>query len=190
MKKKGIFDHWILSEVGLNENTLYHSHPPGNSPELNLLDCTLFKDLDDRLNQHILMTHNLPDNDPKKFSLSTPRRLMRSYQRVWDVCPSSNRIVQDITKCLMINPGEIRRHGGVVAPELGNRVGKRNANSVTKSTNWGGKRIKRKVDFKAVPLHEDACEQRTLILKSFIAVKEEQKMKSIKNDDDSESDDF
>ena len=58
-------------------------------------------------------------------------------------------------------------------------------NSVTKNTNWGGKRIKRNVDFKAVPLHEDACEQRALILKSSIAAKEEQKMKSVKNDDDS-----
>ena len=118
IEQKGAFNHWILPEASLNADAPYSTHPPGHSLEATLLDCTLFKDLDDGLYQHILCTHNLSDEDPKKFSSSTPKRLLSSLVHTWDSCPSSNRIAQGVAKCLLASLGETRKYGGVVVPEL------------------------------------------------------------------------
>ena len=127
MKEKGMLKHWILPEAGLNANAPCSAQPPGNSLEINPLDCALLKDLDDGMRQHVLRTHNLPDEDPKRFSLLAPKRLMSSHIRAWKTHPPSNCIAQDVTKCLLMNLGEICKHGRAGAPNLGNSAGKRNA---------------------------------------------------------------
>ena len=45
MVKKVILKHWLLPQFDLNEGTIYFNRPIGNSPDINLLYCTLFKDL-------------------------------------------------------------------------------------------------------------------------------------------------
>ena len=85
MKEKGTCDNCILPKMGLNTNTTYYNHHPSNSSELKLLNFTLFKDLGNSIYQHILYTHNLPNNDPKKFSLSLPKHLISSYNCVCKV---------------------------------------------------------------------------------------------------------
>ena len=45
MTKRGIINHWILPEQGLNEVSKYINRPVGNSLEMMLLDNSLNKDL-------------------------------------------------------------------------------------------------------------------------------------------------
>ena len=66
-----------------------------------------------------------------------------SYLRVLDpktgVCPSSARIIQDVTKCWGEHLDRICEKGGGAVPNLGNRSGKRRLEGVKKR---GGKRVK------------------------------------------------
>ena len=103
MEKESILSHWILPKNGLNQRTPFCNHPPGNSPELMPMDDSLNKDWADGLKRHQLFTMNLPEDDPKKFSSSTPKRLSSSMRRVWEGCPSSERIVQDVRKVIYDN---------------------------------------------------------------------------------------
>ena len=53
---------------------------------------------------HATITQHLKDEDPRKFDGSTPKRLSHSYLRLYNpetgVTPTSNRIIQDITRVL------------------------------------------------------------------------------------------
>ena len=82
MKEKGIHDHKVLPKAELNANNPYYKHSPRNYLELEPSNCAFFKDLSDRLYQHIFCRHNLPDNDPKNFILSVLKYLMSSYLHI------------------------------------------------------------------------------------------------------------
>ena len=99
---------------------------------------------------------------------------MSSCIHTRDTRPSSNRTAQDVTKCVLTSLGEIRKHGGVVAPELGNSAGERNVACPGTSKNLRGKRIKKEVTHAEALLHDDASEQRKIIFDSSIDVKKEQ----------------
>ena len=84
--------------------------------------------------------------------------MLSSYLRVLDpdtgVCPSSNRIIQDITKCWGENVDRICAARGAAVEDLGNRVGRRKLEGVKKR---GGKRVKG--EWKMLDnLHPDAVE--------------------------------
>jgi hypothetical protein len=152
MKLQGYLKHWILPMNGCNEGTTYDNHPVGNTPEIMPLDTSLFNDLDEAIQRHIIYTNRLDPTDPKKFSLSTPSRASSAYRRVWEGAPSSKRIIQDISK-LTFNMSSIVQHKGCVVPGLGNR-GNRFISSTDKSKR-GGKRIRYNEVKKAHWMHED-----------------------------------
>ncbi|ETV77439.1 hypothetical protein H257_08856 [Aphanomyces astaci] len=69
-------------------------------------DASLNKDVDDCFQRHRVMTQQLDKDDPRKFCSSTPNRLDSAYLRIMDPtlgphqgCPTSERIIQDVTKC-------------------------------------------------------------------------------------------
>ena len=62
------------------------------------LDCNLFKDWNNRVNYYVFLTFYLPDDNSKKFSLSTPKRLSSAMVRVWEGISASKRIIQDINE--------------------------------------------------------------------------------------------
>ena len=88
MREKGYLKHWVLPEQGLNAGTRFEGRPVGNSPEMMPLDCSLNNDTHEDVRKHIGLTRNLPKNDPRKFSLATPKQGMRAYKRVWN-CPET-----------------------------------------------------------------------------------------------------
>jgi hypothetical protein len=98
MKAKGIFNNWLLPWGRLQEGTRYHESIPGDSLELMPLDETL--DVSARC--HVAITSHLPNDDPRKYYLSTPKDISRAYLRLVDPetggAPSSTRIVQDCEK--------------------------------------------------------------------------------------------
>ena len=70
------------------------------------------------------------------------------------MCPTSARIVQDVTKCWGEHLDRICEADGAAVPELGNRVGRRKVDGLKKR---GGKRVKN--DWKMLTnLHPDAAE--------------------------------
>jgi hypothetical protein len=154
MEEKDILKHWFLPELDLNKGTCYAGRPVGNSPELMPLDASLNKDVDDAAHRHIVFTHCLEDDNPQKFTMSTPHKGSRAYQRVWNSpavpafetgeiveggAPSSTRIIQDIDKFLL-SAHTIFRHKGIVVDGLGTRHGHRNEIGISQKR--GGARKK------------------------------------------------
>ena len=105
----------------------------------------------------MVYTVHLPENDNRKFSGSTPLRLLHALKRCWTECPSSERIIRDINK-IEYALHEIINVRGVIVPGLGNRNGHRAAVKPS-VTNHGGARMRS--DDPAVDAewtHEDARE--------------------------------
>lgn len=131
MKQVGYFKHWILPEQGLNAETRFAGRPVGNSPELMCWDSSLNKDVDDSFNYHRALTVQLPRDDPKKFCKSTTSRMDSGYLRLLDPShgtagvPSSERIIQDIQKCMGSHLLAIIKAKGAVVHGLGSRSGHR-----------------------------------------------------------------
>ena len=120
MTERGIINHWILPQNGLNGQTKYEHRPVGNSPEMMPLDCSLNKDLHEGVGWLCAITTNLSSDDPKKFDKSTPKRARSAYLRAWDPrhepdgFPSSKRIVEDIEKVVYDNLFKIYEARGAV----------------------------------------------------------------------------
>jgi hypothetical protein len=131
---------------GLSAGTIYAQRPPGDSPELMPLDTVLFMDVHYRVNRHVMITDSLYEDDPNKFSLSTPKRVSDAYLRILSPTsggsPCSDRILQD---CL--NWREhleiIREAGGAMVEGVGNRREHRRRNVPRSKGGWGGKRKKK-----------------------------------------------
>ena len=106
MKEEGHYERWILPQCGLLEDDKdlkrYYGRPVGDTPEIMAWDNSLNKDVHESVNDHVQATINLEKNDPRKFSLATPKEGARAYMRVvhpcTGVCPRSERIIQDTEK--------------------------------------------------------------------------------------------
>jgi len=99
LKKIGMWERIIKPEKGCNDGTTYAEHASaGMSHELMPLDTSLFSDLMTALHKHTAASRHLLTGDPLKFDMSTPGRLWLAVTRVWEVAPTSARIVQDCAK--------------------------------------------------------------------------------------------
>jgi hypothetical protein len=128
MKSKGYHKRWLLPVMGLHSDDpdlkAYLETIPGNGPENMPWDLSLNKDTHEDTNRHVVLTHELPDDDPRKFDLSTPKRGSWAYQRVLQICPSSERIKQDILN-VFVSMEKVRKAGGILVEGLGKNYGKR-----------------------------------------------------------------
>lgn len=123
MKEKGYYKRWILPVLGLNAaRPRFSDAPPGNTPEGNPLDANLNKDVHDGVDRHVLHTSHLDEEDPCKFSMTTPLRGAHAYKRVLEGCPGSHRIVTD-THRVVESMVVIHKHKGAVVQGLGSRNG-------------------------------------------------------------------
>ena len=77
-----MFYHWALPKAGCNEGTRYVTHPLGKSSKCIPLDCNLFKDWNDRVDYHVMLTIDVDRKDPKKFFTTIPKRLVSAMSRV------------------------------------------------------------------------------------------------------------
>ena len=134
---KTIFDKWFLPQNNLNAGTPYHGRPVGNSPEFMPLDNSLNYDLQVSHRHHCAVTAHLPEGDPRKHSLSTPRRITVGLKKIWEHphgAPSPNRVVQDVYLTFEAHSIVYKANGKMV-PGLTNRNGhQRNADG---SKQWG-----------------------------------------------------
>jgi len=88
------------------------------------LDSNLLTDVTYRLGQHCAATWQLLPGDSRKFSMGTPAEVSSSLRRTWQVCPTSERIVQDISRFPAALEKIIAAKGAYV-PELDKRSGRR-----------------------------------------------------------------
>ena len=133
MKGKGYLDRWILPSMDLYNNLphdarrFYEGKPVGNSPEFMPLDTHLNQDLHSSHDFHATLSQDLPDDDPKKFDGSTPKRLSESYHKLFHpqtgVAPSSSRIKQDVSRVLQSLESVLAADGCIIDENI--RRGKR-----------------------------------------------------------------
>ena len=141
MKEKGYYKHWVLPELGIvdsfKECKSWKNMLPGNTPASNPLDMQCFSDVKSRLDSWIRLTESYDDEDPRKYTLITPKAGFDSINRVWQTTPSSKRIVEDILE--IPNSYKIIVAGGGVLCDRDSNIG---ADRSHKTGGWGGKREK------------------------------------------------
>ena len=77
----------------------YKNGLPGDSPELMPLDCHLFSDIKEGVARNVAFSFFLDDNDPDKYSLSTPINTFKAIQKtIASGCPLSERILEDTSR--------------------------------------------------------------------------------------------
>jgi hypothetical protein len=106
------------------------------------LDNSLNNDLQLSHRYHCAVTAHLPDNDARKFSLSTPLRIARGIKKIWEDAvgaPNSKRVIQDVYLTFESHRIVYEADGKMV-PGLANRNGHRNKKEG--NMQWGGKREK------------------------------------------------
>jgi hypothetical protein len=132
MRKKDYLRRWLLpvNQLGADDKDLkaYLNRPVGNSPEMMPWDCSLNKDLKDAVMQHVCYTCHLPEDDKRKFSLSTPKHGSYAFRRILeheDGLPSSQRILQGDVVKLFQSMKKILEAKGTLIPGIGDRRGRR-----------------------------------------------------------------
>ena len=137
-----IYDKWLKPTNEINQGTIYEGRCVGNSPELMPLDNSLNRDLQLSHTYHCAVTAHLPDNDNRKFSLSTPLRIARGIKKIWEDpigAPNSKRVIEDVYLAFEAHR-IIYEANGKMVPGLANRNGHRNRKEG--NLKWGGKRVK------------------------------------------------
>ncbi len=169
MKEQDIYKHWIKPELGCNENIIvtnqdgetlkskrYANRMVGNSPEMNPLDNSNFRDVRTAIALNVAATWHLEKKDPLKFSLSTPNEVTRTFKRIWDpkngVSPTSRRILEDV-KRVLVSLQQITTAKGKIVPGIVNRNGYRAPRSKSLSCKMHGSKKKQK-SLEDIGIHE------------------------------------
>jgi hypothetical protein len=73
---------------------LYRGKCVGDSPELcRILDAHGFSDLEKSISHHVAILSFLPFDDDRRFNMGTPKEVMRTMARCWEVAPTSSQII-------------------------------------------------------------------------------------------------
>jgi hypothetical protein len=141
-KEKGFHKRcWLLPVMGLHSDDpnlkAYLEKIPGSGPENMPWDLSLNKDAHEDTNRHVVLTHELADEDPKKFDLSTPKRGSWACQRVLQICHCSKQIKQDILK-VFNSMEKVRKAGGILVEGLGKYYRRQYENVKIKQPRDGG----------------------------------------------------
>ena len=152
MREKNYLKRWILPTENLFDDlpavkAAYKQNPIGNSPELMPWDAHLNQDVHSSHDFHAIVTQKAAEEDERKFSSSTPARLLASYRRLLHpetgVVPSSDRIMQDISR-VILSLKEVRAKAGCIIDEKSiKRDGRRRQEVASDQCSWGGKRNKK-----------------------------------------------
>ena len=161
MKDKGYYKRWLIPQLGCNENIVFQNRPVGNSPKFMPLDMSLNNDIQLNFSLHCAITGHLSDDDPRKFSMRTPKTIVCGIMRLWGAegnVPLLQRIIQDCDKALR-DFRVVYRAGGKMVPGLANRRLHRNHAEGRNKDDWGGVRVRNMlVEEVGRWLHRDAEE--------------------------------
>lgn len=124
LEARGFRDRQLRAWGDVNEEfPRYHEGLVGNRPEMMPLDFHLNFDVADGIDQAIIHTSSLPmgpKGDPcrhGRYGAGSPEHLAATLRHVWSHSPSSQRIVQDISR-LSTTIEQIIAHKGCLVPDL------------------------------------------------------------------------
>ena len=185
MRQKGYLRRWILPTSNLYEclpeiMAKYKDKPIGNSPEYMPWDAHLNQDVHACHDLHTVVSEKLEEDDERKFSGSTPQRLLHSYVRLLHpttgIVPSSNRIMHDI-KRVFDSMEKVREMKGCMIDEnYYKRDGRRFENNEVRKR--GGSRKKNSQDtyrmaIKGV-LHSDLEDVRNALIQDSVRLQSDE----------------
>ena len=98
LESKGFKYRQMQSLGPTNQGTRYETKLVGDSPELMPLDNNLFSDFSTALINNVCATRHLPNDDPNKFSIGTPKLTLLAMRKTWETHPTPERIAEDITR--------------------------------------------------------------------------------------------
>ena len=119
---------WLVPQLGLNAGTVYQGRPVGNSPEFMPLDNSLNADITRSHDFHCRATASLHKDDPRRFSMATPKTISQGIHRLFQCdesqegVPSSSRIIHDCDQ-VWDSMETVLAHDGAVVEDLCNRNG-------------------------------------------------------------------
>jgi predicted GIY-YIG superfamily endonuclease len=176
MREKDFLKRWLLpvNKLSADDKELknFLNRPIGNSPEMMPWDCSLNKYIKDEVMRHVSYTCHLPEDDVRKFSLSTPSRGSWAFRRLLeheDGSPTSSQIIRDITK-VFESMEKIRLADGALIQGIGDRKGRRAAQQHASGMNKrGGKRVRQKEKDRVHWIHPHAREAYAMKLEESTA---------------------
>ena len=139
-------------------NTRYEGGLVGDSPEWCALDAHCFQDLEDALTFNCALSSTYHSaGDPARFGMGTPPEVSSSITRVWEVAPTSERIIEDVTCSLTSAIDAVIAARGVCVPDLVMRSGRRGRRLDGKTGELKRKQRARqqKATNKSKPVHPD-----------------------------------
>lgn len=157
MEERDHLKHWWLPQFNLNSHTrnFGQPRPVGQHAGANSWDATSNKDHDDIVLSHVAATPLLAEDDPKKFSLSSPRKMSLAHQKIHNnppmerdgevICNKSgipgHRIDHNILGTVQ-HWWQVHHNKGLnINLNINGHRG--DANRAEKKANWGGKRTKK-----------------------------------------------
>ena len=103
----GLRERQVRCIAPTNVGTIYEGKIPGDRPSFMPLDDCLYLDFKRSRAEHVAATFDLKQGDPRKCSMANPMLALACGRRVWKVCPTPERILQDIDR-LCDAPGAIQ----------------------------------------------------------------------------------
>ena len=142
----------------------YSDSLPGNSPENGrCTDSYCFADCMQIVHSNVALTAGYDDDDPRKFSLQTPKHCYSALIRAWDIVPDS-RFITDIQGWPAVCDQIIAAKGTKVEGE-GFRSGKRYIKLGGQTSSKEFRKRNRKATLQATPIHPDSVEGMNNILR-------------------------
>ena len=114
--------------MGLKAGTVYQGRPVGNSPEFMPLDNSLNAGITSSHDFHCQATASLHKDDPRRFSMATPKTISQGIHRLFQCdesqegVPSSSQIIHDCDQ-VWESMWTVYKHKGAIVENLGNRNG-------------------------------------------------------------------
>ena len=78
------------------------------------LDFHLFSDLETAILRNVVATSSLPIDSVDRYAMGTPNELSSALRRTWEYCPTSERIVEDVSRLPWVIDQIIAHEGGLV----------------------------------------------------------------------------
>jgi hypothetical protein len=143
----------------------------GDSPEIcRALDAHGFADLKLFMAIHTSLSSSYAFEDPRRFGMGTPPAVWRTMTRCWEMEPTSDRLVEDISAFERVLGVVVEHHGCVVADEF-LRTERRARRSDGKADCKNKPRTSQRKDtLVSRPCHPDCVEARNKIMGLVAAV--------------------
>ena len=127
---RGFYHRQVRAWGSTNMGTRYHRKLVGNRSEMMALDAHLFFDLKDNNRKNCSISGAAVSAGVRlgadaRFKMGTPQELSAALMKTWEVHPTPERIVEDISRVWQVTVQAIVAHTGGIVPDAVLRSGRR-----------------------------------------------------------------